>query len=313
MPITQPNRHVAAIDMGTNTFNLLIIRNNNQCVPELILSTKEGVALGMGGINENTISPEAWRRGMDCLTRFKAICDQYNCQSIKAIGTSSIRNADNGIDFVREVETKLLIPCQIINGDEEADMIYKGVCLTHHFEDKGLIMDIGGGSSEFIFADKDGVIKKNSFEIGVSRIYQQFEFSDPFSQLDIAKLFAYFETQTFGFFDEIQCDDFIGSSGSFETLYELLHDKLFPLGFETVELTRNEMEVMIDFIMRMTLKEREKHHRILPIRRKMLPIAAIKIKWVLNKINASRVIITPCSLKEGLAFDLLNNICNLEE
>jgi len=304
------NRPVAAIDMGTNTFNLLIIRQGEN-TPELILSTKEGVALGMGGINENTISKEAWQRGIDCLARFKQICIEHNCQVIQAIGTSSIRNASNGQKFIEEVETKLQIPCRVIDGKQEAEMIYKGVCLNTSFENKGLIMDIGGGSTEFIYADKTGILKMKSFEIGVSRIYQKFQFSDPLSKEDVEKIFNYLDTNTVGFFDDIECDDFIGSSGSFETIYELLHDKQFPVGFDSMMLTRKEMELMIDFIVRTTFAERERHHRILPIRRKMLPIAVLKIRWAMNKIGAKRVIITPCSLKEGLAFDLLNNIRNL--
>lgn len=304
------NRPVAAIDMGTNTFNLLIIRGGEK-FPELILSTKEGVALGMGGINENTISKEAWKRGIDCLKRFKEICTKHNCEVIQAIGTSSIRNATNGGEFIDEVESQLQIPCKVIDGKEEAEMIYKGVCLTKSFDSKGLIMDIGGGSTEFIFADQSGILKMKSFEIGVSRIYQKFKFSDPLSKDDVDKIFNYLDTNTFDFFDDIVCDDFIGSSGSFETIYELLHDKPFPKGFESMNLTRSEMEIMIDFILRTTIAERERHHRILPIRRKMLPIAALKIRWVMNKIDAKHVIITPCSLKEGLAFDLLNNIRNL--
>lgn len=297
---------VAAIDLGTNTFNLLIIEERNR-VPKLLLSTKEGVALGMGGINENQITYDAWVRGMNCLQLFKQICSDYNCLAIKAIATSAIRNASNGQEFVHEIESKLGISCEIISGQKEAELIHKGVCLTHHFAHEGLIMDIGGGSTEFIHANRQGIISMQSFEIGVSRIYQQFQFSDPFCENDIDCIYSYLDHFAGKFFEDIECDDFIGSSGSFETLYELLHDKTFPIGFSPMILTRNEMEVMIDMVLRMTNEEREMHHRILPIRRKMLPIAVAKIRWVMNKVNAKRVIITPCSLKEGVAFDLLNN------
>ncbi|GAA0875813.1 hypothetical protein GCM10009118_22220 [Wandonia haliotis] len=297
---------VAAIDLGTNTFNLLIIKNGAPH-PELLLSTKEGVALGMGGINDNRISEDAWQRGMDCLGRFMAICKEYGCTKIQAIATSAIRNAINGKDFVHKIEEEFDIPCKVIDGIEEAKLIYKGVCLTHNFDRKGLIMDIGGGSTEFILADENGILAMNSFEIGVSRIFQQFSFSDPFSEEDKEKINTYLEEKTGGFFDTISCSDFIGSSGSFETLYELLYDKEFPEGFDPVMLSRNEMEVMIDILLRMTAKERERHHRILPVRRKMIPIAAAKMKWIMEKTGTERIIITPCSLKEGVAFDLLNN------
>lgn len=297
---------VAAIDLGTNTFNLLIIEEVDG-VPKLLMSKKEGVALGMGGINTNRITPDAWQRGVECLRHFKQIGEEYNCKRIKAIATSAVRNAHNGIAFIKEVESTIGIPCEIISGKVEAELIYKGVRLTHDFDQPGLIMDIGGGSTEFIHASRQGILQMDSFEIGVSRIYQQIEFSDPFSDNDVERLYAYLDHFSGNFFKRIQCDDFIGSSGSFETLYELLYDKEFPEGFSPMLLTRNEMEVMIDMVLRMTNEEREMHHRILPIRRKMLPIAVAKIRWVMRKIDAKQVIITPCSLKEGVAFDLLNN------
>ena len=146
-------------------------------------------------------------RGIDCLIRFKAICIEHDCEVIQAIGTSSIRNATNGKKFIDEVETKLQIPCRVIDGKQEAEMIYKGVCLTTSFENKGLIMDIGGGSTEFIYADKSGILKMKSFEIGVSRIYQKFQFSDPLSKDDIEKIFNYLDINTLSFFDDIECDD----------------------------------------------------------------------------------------------------------
>jgi hypothetical protein len=95
---------VAVIDLGTNTFNLLIIEQKNS-VPKLLVSTKEGVALGRGGINTNQIASDAWQRGIECLQRFKEICVDYNCLKIKGIATSAIRNARNGSEFIREVES----------------------------------------------------------------------------------------------------------------------------------------------------------------------------------------------------------------
>jgi exopolyphosphatase/guanosine-5'-triphosphate,3'-diphosphate pyrophosphatase len=165
-------------------------------------------------------------------------------------------------------------------------------------------MDIGGGSTEFILADSKGITKLNSFEIGVSRIYQQLRFDDPFSSEDVRKIKDYLNVKTGDFFDELKGIDLIGSSGSFETLYEMLHNKPFPTGYQSITLTRGEMEEIITTILGMTEAQRDTHERIIPVRRKMLPIAAVKIQWVLEKIQAEQVVITPYSLKEGVAYEL---------
>ena len=84
-----------------------------------------------------------------------------------------------------------------------------------------------------------------------------------------------------------------------ESFYELIHDEDFVTGFETIALTRNELDACLEQIMCSTQEERDQNHRIIPIRKKMAPIAAVKTRWVLNKLGVSTVIISPFSLKEG--------------
>ena len=299
--ITEMNP-IAIIDLGTNTFNLLVVEQTQEGL-HMLYATKEGVALGMGGINSNNITEDAWQRGLACVKRFKQKALEFGCQEILAIATSAVRNADNGKAFVNELE-RIGVPVRVISGIQEAEYIYQGVAIGHSFSRPGLIMDIGGGSTEFIYANELGIDKLTSFEIGVSRIYQQFVFQDPFSLQDVHTINEYLDTHTGDFFNEMNGVNLIGSSGSFETLYEMLHDKPFPGGYTSITLGRIEMEEIIETILTMTEAERDRHDRIIPIRRKMLPIAAVKIQWVMKKIGAEQVIITPYSLKEGVAYEL---------
>lgn len=209
----------AVIDLGTNTFNLLIFKKT-ATGNKIIFNHKEGVALGMGGINNATIAPDAFERGITTLENFKAICMHHGVEQIRAIGTSALRAAENSADFIEAAYAMTEIPITIIDGETEAELIYRGIQSAHVFEHPSIILDIGGGSSEFIFANNDEVIKSKSFEIGVSRIYQQFEFSDPLSNHDIDAIINYLESATKGFFDDIHTQTLIGASGSFETFYE---------------------------------------------------------------------------------------------
>ena len=288
----------AVIDLGTNTFNLLIARIEEDYF-EILWSGKEGVALGMGGINEKRIAADAFERGLETLNRFKQICEDWKVVQINAIGTSALRDATNSIDFLEKVKELTNIDIEIVSGEAEAELIYRGVSLTYHFQHPAMIMDIGGGSTEFIFADKNGIFDLISLNIGVSRMFQEFQTRDPLTIDDAKNIENWLEEKVNGYFDEKQIDIIIGASGTFETFYELIHNTDFPSKTNAVELSREELDSCLDNIIRSTQAERDKNDRIIPIRKKMAPIAAVKTRWILNKLAVKQVVISPCSLKEG--------------
>jgi len=289
----------AVIDLGTNTFNLAIADVENNTI-NLLHSEKEGVAIGMGGINNKLLSEEAIKRAISCLTRFKSHCDDFQVTQIDAIGTSAIRDATNKQVFLKLVKDATGIEINVINGIQEANLIYQGIAYTYDFESPSLIMDIGGGSTEFIAANSNGIKDLISLNIGVSRIFQLFSFSNPMTAEDILNVENYLEVHEHDFFNRINCQTLVGASGSFETFYELVHQTNYPLGYQTQELDFKEFEKILDWVISTSQSERDTNDFIIPIRKKMAPIAAIKTRWVIKKMNANRVVISPCSLKEGV-------------
>jgi exopolyphosphatase/guanosine-5'-triphosphate,3'-diphosphate pyrophosphatase len=291
----------AVIDLGTNTFNLLIA-DIGEGAFTLVHTEKDGVALGMGGINEGYLSDDAFERGINALKKFKIRCDHFGVMAIRAIGTSALRSAANAKSFISTVKQETGIEVEIVSGLREAELIYKGVKWSYDFKDPGVIMDIGGGSTEFIFADRNGLNDLISLNIGVSRIYQQFQCQDPLSETDIWNIEQWLEERAEGFFEGKQADLLIGASGSFETFYELIHFEAFPEKIRSVEVSFDELITSIDQIISSTQAERDRNEWIIPIRKKMAPIAAVKTRWVIDKLGIKRVIISPCSLKEGALF-----------
>ena len=288
----------AVIDLGTNTFNLIIAEvKAGQILPKF--TTKEGVALGMGGINDGFIHADAIERAVNCLLRFKKHCDEWNVQAISAIGTSAIRDAKNGLAFQELIHEKTGILIEIIDGLREAELIYKGIAYTYSFDKRSVIMDIGGGSTEFIIATKAGMEKAISLNIGVSRIFQLFTFQDPLSPEDIASIEDYLERESKDFFNQHQVDVMVGASGSFETFYELTHATAYPPGFETQCIPFDEFMQTLEGIIVSTQVQRDENPFIIPIRKKMAPIAAVKTRWVVRKLGVKELVISPCSLKEG--------------
>lgn len=290
---------VAVIDLGTNTFNLLVADVHANGF-ETVHNSKEGVALGMGGINHGIISEEAQQRAIAAFEKFKSICDEYAVFRILGIGTSAIRDARNGKEFVSNLKDRFGIEVEIIDGLKEAELIYQGVSWSHEFNKSSIIMDIGGGSTEFIRIESGKPLQSCSLNIGVSRAVQMFDLSDPISFEDQVVLLNWFEQQANGIQGFEPCDVLIGASGSFETFYEMVHEAPFPNGIETIHLNRSELDSTLEWIIASTHAERESHPFIIPIRRKMAPIAALKTKWVLEKFNIQEVVISPCSLKEGV-------------
>lgn len=292
----------AVIDLGTNTFNLLIVQVNEGEI-QVLHNEKEGVALGMGGINNQLISPEALDRALSALKRFKRVCENHRVSLIKAIGTSAIRDAKNAADFLKIVKVNVGIDIEIVSGQREAELIYKGIAASHNFEDDSLIMDIGGGSTEFISANQLGIHDMISMNIGVSRIFQLFDLSDPLTITDVFHIEKWLDTHAGTFFENRKEKVLIGASGSFETFYELIHNEQFPEKNKSIEISIDHLTEILEQIISSTQEERDRNEWIVPIRKKMAPIAAVKTRWVLKQIPATKIFISPYSLKEGVIFE----------
>lgn len=290
---------IAVIDLGTNTFNV-IVADVTTTDFKVIHNSKEGVALGMGGINEGIIAPEAMERALKAFEDFMSICVKYQVFAVRAIGTSALRDAKNAVELVAKVYKLYGVKIEIIEGLREAELIYEGVRWSYDFREPSLIMDIGGGSTEFIRGYQAEPLQSCSLNIGVSRAVQLFGLSDPMSAEDQEKLTSWFEESAAPLEYFKDCTTLVGASGSFETFYEMINKRAFPAGSGTIRLDREELDKTLDWIINSSFDEREAHPFIIPIRRRMAPIAALKVKWILNKFNLIEVVISPFSLKEGV-------------
>lgn len=289
----------AVIDLGTNTFNLLIADTQSR---QVLFQTKIAVALGLGGINEKRLSSAAKGRAFVALQNFKQICDQHGVTQINAIGTSALRDATNALDLLLKVQNELGFSIEIISGQKEAELIYKGVQLTYDFITPALIMDIGGGSTEFIVANQHGPQHLVSFDIGVSRLLQLFDFQDPYSSDDIERVEAFISERCAAFFTQTLPSNLIGASGSFETFFELLSQQIFDTNRRAVEVAMLPFNIMLDRIIASSQAERDANPHIIEIRKRMAPLAAIKTRWVIKAAQIKNIYISPYSLKEGVLF-----------
>ncbi|RZK28580.1 MAG: phosphatase, partial [Hymenobacter sp.] len=173
------HRRLALIDMGTNTFHLLIVEDRPGQPPHPLVRTKVGVRLGEGGISKGEIAPGPYARALQTVRGFKEEIELHQATEVRATATSAMRVSRNGPDLVRDILETTGIQVEVIGGEREAELIAKGIRQAVALgPEKHLLMDIGGGSVEFIIANEATIFWKQSFEIGAQRLLDKF-FTEP--------------------------------------------------------------------------------------------------------------------------------------
>jgi exopolyphosphatase/guanosine-5'-triphosphate,3'-diphosphate pyrophosphatase len=217
-------KRVAIIDMGTNTFHLLLANIGEEGFT-ITHREKVPVKIGVGGINQGFITKEGIERAVSTMRSFKQTLKEDGIVTVLAFGTSAMRNASNGKEVAKKIEKETGIQTQIISGLEEAEYIYKGIQAAINMgTEKCLIMDIGGGSVEFIIGNETKNFWSHSFEIGGQRLLERFQRHDPITSQEVEELFVYFKQELQPLLDELkihQPKTLIGSSGTFDTLSDI--------------------------------------------------------------------------------------------
>jgi exopolyphosphatase/guanosine-5'-triphosphate,3'-diphosphate pyrophosphatase len=169
------NKNYAAIDIGTNSFHLIIVKVEENSALTILDREKEVIRLGSQKGNElSHISEEEIDKGLSILKSFKKLADVYNAK-VHAVATSAVREAENKKDFLDKVLIETGIKIEVINGRKEAEYIYRGVRKALHYKNKKLLcFDIGGGSTEYILGFNDKIIYGESIKIGAVRLSKKF-------------------------------------------------------------------------------------------------------------------------------------------
>lgn len=292
---------LAVIDLGTNTFHLLIAYPAAGGRFTEVYRERRFVKLAEEGISY--IGPQAWSRGMDAMQAFARAIGSYEVSQVRAIGTAALRTAANGSDFVREVWEKTGITIQLIDGQEEARLIHQGVALAVPFRaSTRLLMDIGGGSVEFILADADEVYWSVSLPIGVAVLHKQFHTVDPISAAQQEALRQFLAEALQPLATQLlrhPVTELVGASGTFDVLETYLSDRSDPTVLEVATIAPFR-----DRLVAMPLNERLQMEDMPPARAEMLPVALILLDVVIQLAAIQRVRVSPYALKEGVLAEM---------
>ncbi len=297
---------VAIIDLGTNTFHLLIAEEKSDGF-SFIYRERLAVRIGQRGINKGIIQPDAIERAVRALSSFRTTIDQHDVLRIFAFGTSALRNAANAEEVIQIFKDKAGIEVTIISGEKEAELIFHGVKAAMKLgKGNSLVMDIGGGSVEFIIGNDNTILWKQSFEIGAQRLLERFQQHDPIQEQEIHSLEDYFSEKLIPLFDAIQLykpTTLVGSSGTFDTLsdiYCIKHNLL--KGKEEAE-TPLTLQGFYEIYEELLFKKREERMMIpgmIEMRVDMIVVACCLINFLLGRYAFENIRVSTYALKEGI-------------
>ena len=303
----------AVLDCGTNTFNLLVVEWRDETL-STIYNKKFPVKIGKGGIHKGYITEDALDRAEKAIAFHMSTVKELKVDKLQCFATSAMRDASNGPTFQTEMLERYGLQMRIIDGDREADLIYKGVQMAMPISENSIIMDIGGGSTEFILANSNEILWKKSYALGVSRLLEILKPSDPVSQEDITSLHNYLEEQLGELFSA--CKEYrpkllIGSSGSFDTLAEMIskiiHQETdFDLP-KSAEFSHTELYQIFDRLLPSTLAERLQMDGLVPMRADMIVHSSLFIRYIIEKLKIERTFLSSYALKEGALQEMILN------
>lgn len=305
---------IAVIDMGTNTFHLLIVEVSNGDF-RILYKEKAAVKIGEKGINKGMITEAAQERALSTLHHFKAIIEAEKAERVFATATSAIRNAKNGEALAHRIELETGISPRIISGLQEAEYIYYGVKKALTIGDQpALIMDIGGGSIEFIIGTGSEILWKQSFEIGALRLVEKFQKHDPILPEEITSLESYFYDHLAELMDaqaRFLPKVLIGSSGTFDTLSDIyrFENNLSKDESDTeYVLTLDAFHNIYQELITKNKEERLEMPGMIPLRVEMIVVACVLVNYIIRELKMEDIRVSAYALKEGVLLDTIYSL-----
>jgi len=291
------------IDIGSNTINLLIgeyVEGGWQRIAEF----KNPARLGKGGIDKNILTEAAIGRGLAALEEHLKKTKELKCEVVEAYATAAVRDASNKDVFLGLVKENLDFDIQVIAGKREAELIALGIKSSGAIgPETNLILDIGGGSTEFILVENGDIKFLQSFQLGVTRLLEKFIPGDPIgvdSQKEITDHIESTLSEIKSIIEKYKPKRLVGASGSFDSLAQI-HSEKQGIEFDTVnnEINLNPYHEIAKQILSIDMTERAKIEGLVPHRVETIPMAVLLIDYILSIGDFKEIYQSSYALKEG--------------
>ena len=303
---------IAVFDIGTNSIHMKVVEINPDLSFEVLEHEKDMTRIGESSFRSKKLSDRAMRRALKVLARFVRIAKTEGARRMIAVATSAVRDAKNGPEFIKRVHKKTGLRARIISGREEARLIFLGASSgLEKASGKTLIIDIGGGSAEFILGDRRRLSYDASFPLGVARLTDRYITKDPPSKENLRNLEEYIDEKISEVIHSIARKKFkavVGTGGTIINLasiaYELKEDRPLRLrGY--YKLRRKEFLKLYRKISGM----RERQIRKLPgLDRKRSDIilaGGVFVALLFKRLKTESILVSDKGIREGLLLDYL--------
>lgn len=296
----------AVIDIGTNTFHLLIVESKQQGFDESFRSRKY---IKLGEHSPDFIGHESFQRGLTAIIEFSEICKIHGVGQIFALGTAMLRNAINSPAFISAVYEATKIRIDVIDGKEEARLIFQGATQSGVLSGKhDLLVDIGGGSVEFIFSQNGHAEWMDSIDIGVALLKHRFPLTEVLKSDKIYELENYLQFKLINLNEQLTPYSqmrLVGISGTFDVILDHFKKiKNTPNG-ELIVLNSNEVINFCNQIIPLSLSDKLLHPSIPESRADLISYALILVRKILLQFTIQEIVISTYSIKEGKIADLV--------
>ena len=311
----QSERIIAAIDVGTNSVHMVVVEINSQLPAFTIIAReKETVRLGDREPKTGKLKPETMAKAIAAFKRFQEIAKSHNTEQIVTVATSAVREAPNGRDFIKQVQSELGLLIDLISGQEEARRIYLGVLSAMEFDNQPHgIIDIGGGSTELILGDGGEPRSLSSTKVGAVRLTAEFVTTDPISDYEFNYLRAYVRGRLERPVEELQMQlqpgekiRLVGTSGTIETLGTIdacQQSGVAPIPLTGYELTLKNLQAIVDRLRQLPYEERAAIPGMSEKRSEIIVAGAIVLQEAMVLLEAESITICERSLREGIIVD----------
>ncbi len=296
---------IAAIDLGSNSFHMVVAKEKNgQLV--IVDRIREMVRLAEGLDEAGNLDPEVEQRALDCLGRLGQRIRTLDADNVSAVGTNTLRRANNADDFIFQAEQALGFPIEIISGIEEARLIYQGVAHTLEQDQKSrLLVDIGGGSTELIIGESFAPRLMNSLEMGCVVITRKFFADGKIKSKRIQQARVYILQRLKAVrhsYLGMGWDTVIGSSGSIKSIEKVIHE----MKLDTAEgIGREALNKLL-----LLCSDYKKASKLdlpgLSDKRKAVFMGGLLVlHGVFDALGIERMQVSQGALREGLLYDML--------
>jgi exopolyphosphatase / guanosine-5'-triphosphate,3'-diphosphate pyrophosphatase len=318
-----PDQHagvIAALDLGTNSFHLVVARHQGAQRFEVIAREKEMVRLGQGATDMKHLSASAIARAVDSIARMAQIAHTHKAQHLRAVATSATREADNADEFLAEVAARTGVEIEVISGIEEARLIYLGILQAVPVYDKRcLLIDIGGGSTELLIGERSEMLTARSFKLGAVRLTDRFFPGGRIVEGAVEACRAYLHSVLVHFDSEIAeygYDTVVASSGTAETLARMIHAQRGGNSLRTynnMDFTRAEVSDITTRICGASDSAERSRLPALEASRADIAVAgALILEQIVERYEIPVVTFSEAALREGVLVETAQRVMDRE-